>query len=240
MARASGGDLLIQMVDVMLLEIEGVVFDTRALRRASLREACALHGVSYPVEADLDIAAPVKSTVVAAMARAGATRDDVLADLIERDAERAFANRVSVGGVALQAGIRQFVDRAASEARLAVVTRARRADADAMLHLSGFDAAFSCVVTADDTLDAQPSAAGIRLALDRLAKLRRVSRASVIALEDGVDGIRAARAARVRCVAVGSVAPHVAIEADAFVESLGDQTPATLDALSLPGRERVQ
>jgi beta-phosphoglucomutase-like phosphatase (HAD superfamily) len=228
------------MVDVVLLELEGVVFDTRALRRASLRDALSAHGLVITPGADLDVASPVKASVLAAMTLAGAPRDDVLAGLLERDAERAFADRLSLGGVALQAGVRQFVDRAAAEARLAIVTRARRLDADAMLHLSGFDASFSCVVTADDTLDEKPSPAGIRLALDRLSKIRAVSNTAVIALEDGVEGIGAARAAKVRCVAVGSNPPHVAIEADAYVDSLGEHTPATLDALSRPGRERVQ
>jgi hypothetical protein len=30
------------------------------------------------------------------------------------------------------------------------------------------------------------------------------------------------------------------MDADAYVASLADHTPASLDALSLPGRERVQ
>jgi beta-phosphoglucomutase-like phosphatase (HAD superfamily) len=228
------------MVDVVLIGLEGVLFDTRSLRRASLRGACAAHGVTLATDAELDVSLPVKASLNAAMSRAGMPLDDVVADLIERDAEQAFTSRLSVGGVALQPSARSFIDRAASDVRLAVVTRARRDDADAMLHLSGFDAAFSCVVTADDTLDAKPSPAGIRLALERLAKLRSVSPASAISLEDGVAGIRAARAARVRCLAVGAVPPHIAIEADAYVETLGEHTPGTLDALSLPGRERVQ
>jgi beta-phosphoglucomutase-like phosphatase (HAD superfamily) len=228
------------MVDVVLLELEGVVFDTRALRRASLRHALAAHGIPLAPEAELDVAMPVNASVLSALSDAGVPHDDVVADLIERDAERRFTEQLSVAGIALQAGVRQFVDRAVGDARLAVVTRTRRTDADALLHLSGFDAAFASVVTSDDTLDAKPSPAGIRLALDRLAKLRAISSAAVIALEDGAVGIRAARAAGVRCVSVGAIAPHVAMEADAFVETLAEHTPATLDALSRPGRERVK
>jgi hypothetical protein len=44
----------------------------------------------------------------------------------------------------------------------------------------------------------------------------------------------------VRCVAVGDVPAHVAIEADAFVATLEGHTLSSLDALSRPGRERVQ
>jgi HAD superfamily hydrolase (TIGR01509 family) len=237
---SSAAIYLSHMVDVVLLELEGVVFDTRALRRASLRDALAAYGIPVAPETELDVAAPVKTSVLAAMTALGAERDDVVVDLVERDAERGFAHRLSLAGVALQPGVRQFVDRAAAESRLAVVARARRAEAETLLHLSGFDAAFSCVVTADDAPDAKPSPAGIRLALDRLGTSRAVSSASVIALEDGAEGIRAARAAGIRCIAVGPVAPHVAIDADAYVESLGEQTPSSLDVLSRPGRERVQ
>jgi beta-phosphoglucomutase-like phosphatase (HAD superfamily) len=228
------------MVDVVLFELEAVLFDTQPLRRASLREACAAHGIDLALDADLALASPVRASVLAGIATAGVARDDVMVDLIARDAARAFSRRLSLGGVVLQPGVRQFIDRAVGQARLTVVTRAGRSDADVMLGLSGFEGAFSCVVAADDALDPTPSPTGIHLALDRLARRRPVSRAAVLALEDGADGIRAARAARVRCIAVGSVPPHIAIEADAYVASFGGHTPASLDALSLPGRERVQ
>lgn len=227
------------MVDVVLFELEGVLFDTRSLRYTSLREACAGQGIV--VSGDDSIAgSAVKTCVLSAMFAARREADDVLADLVTHEAERAFSRRLSAAGVSLQPQVRRFIERAIGGARLAVVTRASRADADAMLGLAGLSGAFSCVVTADDTFDPKPSAAGIQLALDRLARQRAVDRRSVLAVEDGLDGIRAARAASIRCVAVGSIPPHAAIEADAYVASLGEHTPASLDALSLPGRERVQ
>jgi len=229
------------MVDVVLLELEGVLFDTAALRRASVRDACAAHGISVAAtETDVAPGVHPRALVITAMARSGRDGDHVIADLIERDAERAFLHRVSLGGVALQPGSRRFVDRATANTRLAVITRARREEADALLRLSGFETALSCVVTADDVIDPKPSPEGILLALERVGRQRRAPHAAVIALEDGADGIRAARVSRIRCVAVGPVPPHVAMDADAYVASLAGHTPATLDALSLPGRERVQ
>lgn len=227
------------MVDVVLLELEGVLFDTLALRQASVRDACAAHGIIAPAE-DAAPGSAVKASVLAAMSAAGQREDEILADLMTRDAERAFSRRLSVSGITLQPRARRFIDRAMGTARIAVVTRARRGDADAMLSLSGLSGVFSCVVTGDDTFDPKPSAAGIQLALDRLARQRAVDRRSVLAVEDGTDGIRAARAASIRCVAVGAIPPHAAMEADAYVSAIGDHTPASLDALSLPGRERVQ
>ena len=69
---------------------------------------------------------------------------------------------------------------------------------------------------------------------------RPLSPKAVIALEDGTAGIRAARAAGVRCIAVGPIPAHIAIEADAYVTSLAGQTARSLDLLSRPGQERVQ
>ena len=90
---------------------------------------------------------------------------------------------------------------------------------------------------ADDVLDAKPSAEGASLALERLGRQRPiVHRSATLALEDGVAGIRAARAAGIRCVAVGPLAAHVAMEADAYVPSLDGQTMRSLDALSATGR----
>ncbi|MGH2898116.1 MAG: hypothetical protein ACRDMZ_05530, partial [Solirubrobacteraceae bacterium] len=85
-----------------------------------------------------------------------------------------------------------------------------------------------------------PAPDGYHLALDRLRRSRPVAPGAAIALEDSATGITAARAAKTRCVAVGRVPAHVAIEADAYVASLEKQSLAALDALSRPGQERVQ
>lgn len=205
------------MVDVALLELEGVVFDTRELRAASLRDAMAAHGLNDVADAD-----------------------DVLADLIALRAARAFATRLATGGIALLPEARAFIESAANSARLAVVTRATRSEVDTMIRLAGLESAFTVVVCADDVLSGKPSPDCYNLALDRLGRQRPVAQGAVLALEDGANGIRAARAAGVRCIAVGSVAAHVAIEADAYVDSLEGHTLASLDRLSRPGMERVQ
>jgi HAD superfamily hydrolase (TIGR01509 family) len=142
--------------------------------------------------------------------------------------------------VVIRAGVRKFIEQAAAGARLGIVTRLNRSDADAMMRLSGLESAFTAMVCADDTLDPKPSPDGYALAVERLKRSRPVARGAVIALEDGAVGIRAARAANIRCVAVGPVPAHIAIEADAYVATLQGQTLATLDQLSRPGQERVQ
>jgi HAD superfamily hydrolase (TIGR01509 family) len=202
------------MVDVVLFELEGVVFDTREAREASMRDARAALGVADDSEID-----------------------DVLADLLALRAARAFSTHIATRGLNLQSGARALIDDATATARVGVVTRAGRTEAEAMIRLAGLENAFTVTVCADDALAGKPSAAGYNLALDRLGRQRPVTQGAVLALEDCAPGIHAARAAGARCIVVGSVPAHVAIEADAYVDSLEGHTIASLDRLSRPGVE---
>src|SRR5262245_1119110 len=134
------------MVDVVLIELEGVVFDTRGAREASVRDAMTALGIGDASEID-----------------------EVVADLISLRAARAFAARIGASGLAMRPGARALIDEAAASARLAAVTRASRAELDVMLRLAGIETAFAVTVCADDALAAKPSAAGYNLALDRLS-----------------------------------------------------------------------
>lgn len=228
------------MVDAALLELEGVVFDTRELRQISLQDALRGHGLASTVDQDhLDGCTP-RESAGAALAHQGVEHDEVLLDLVALAAERNFSSRLAVRGAALYEGALDFVREASATARLAAVTRARRADTDTMLRLASLSEFFTLVVSADDVLDPKPAAEGHRLAIERFARRRPLALSATIAIEDGASGIHAARAAGVRCVAVGAIPAHVAMEADAYVSSIAGQTIRALDALTRPGQEHVQ
>lgn len=230
------------MVDVVLVELEGVLFDTRELRRAALGDALAAHGLDAAFDIDVVDGWPTSAAVRAVVASRIDGGDEVLADLITLRAERAFAARLAMGGAAMGDGARAFAEHAAASARLAAVTRARRDDAEAMLRLAGISDLFTAVVTGDDVFDAKPAPASYAIALERLRKQRgaEVKPSSTLAIEDGVAGCRAARAASLRCVAVGPMPAHAALEADAYVDSLVGHSVRTLDELSRRRQERVQ
>jgi HAD superfamily hydrolase (TIGR01509 family) len=232
--------LLTNMVDAALLELEGVLFDTRSLRRSSMRDALREHGLNVEVDLDAIDGLSTHEAATAAMRAARVSHDDVLADLVRMTAERLFASRLSTTGVALTPGALDFVRESVAQARLVAVTRARRSEAEALLRLASLDEFISTIVTADDVVEGKPAIDGYRRAMERLDRARHVDERSVIAIEDAASGIRAARRAGIRCVAVGPLPAHVAIEADAYVESLVGQSVRTLDLLSRPGRERVQ
>src|SRR4051812_27936832 len=75
-------DLLTNMVDVALIELEGVVFDTRGLRYESLREALAAQSVFADVDRDAVAGLATRESVVVALRQAKLAADDVLVDLI--------------------------------------------------------------------------------------------------------------------------------------------------------------
>jgi HAD superfamily hydrolase (TIGR01509 family) len=228
------------MVDIALFELEGVIFDTKELRRVALRSALAEHGIDCALDGDVVDGLSPRSAAIAALSLAHTEHDDVLLDLIALQAGRSFSSALATTGVAVREGAREFVERAAARARVAFVTRALRSDTDTMLRLAGLESVATVTVCLDDVLEGKPLPDGYHLALDRLNRQRPALRASAMALEDGAAGIRAARTAGVRCVAVGPLAPHLAIEADAYVASLDGQSLPSLDLLSKPGREQVQ
>ena len=83
------------------------------------------------------------------------------------------------------------------------------------------DGAFTCIVGAEDAYPAKPSPAPYLAALRRLEGRRPLpSRGIVVALEDSIAGIRSAQAARLRCIAVGRLPVHDAMEADALIPSI--------------------
>lgn len=228
------------MVDAVLFELEGVVFETGELRLASLRDAVAAQGLELMIDAETVAGLAPRAAIAAVLAYSAVAMDDVATDLLVARAERAFSSRLSSSGIAVRPGAQAFVRATASVAPVGAVTRASRSDSDAMLRLSGLDDVFALCVCAEDALDGKPSPVGYVAAIDRLSRRRTVARGSVLALEDAAPGIRAARAAGVRCVAIGPMSAHVAMEADAYVASLRDQSVASLDQLTRPGQERVQ
>ena len=222
---------------VLLLEFEGVLIETRAMRRHALALALAEEGVAVSERTYDEQCAglSVRQSVRAAARAAGAPRDETALDLAALRAERNFAAAIGKG-VSLAPGAAAFIDQAAGQSRLGIVTRASRREVEFVLGLAGLEAAFECVVAADDA-ESKPSPAPFLLALARLSRRRAAATRDALAIEDSVYGVRAARAADVACVVVGALPAHHALEADAAIESLDGQTPATIAALA--GRRGV-
>jgi beta-phosphoglucomutase-like phosphatase (HAD superfamily) len=218
------------MVDAVLLEWDGVLADTGAARRDALLRALADEGVAWS-EAAYDAHCAGLAVHAAAGVAVERTRGDdpVLVDLVVLRATRTFTERLA-SGVVLQPGAVEFLRAAESRARLAIVSRATRAETDLFLRLASLDGMMACVFTADDVLQPPPSAELYEQAAAHLARTRRVRREHAVALAGATPAIRAARAAGVRVLAVGAPA-HVALDADGATDGLDSLTMDELAAL---------
>jgi HAD superfamily hydrolase (TIGR01509 family) len=227
------------MLDAVLCEFEGVLADTQALRWRALERSFADEEIALPEAAAAASAGhPTESAVRAALRAAGVERDEPGVELLRLRAERYFAE-LAGKGIVLVPGAREFLETAHGATRLALVTRASRGIVEFTLRLAGLDAAFACIVSADDVSLPKPASTAYESAIARLARRRPLSLERALALEDGVAGIRAARGAGLRCIAVGTLPAHVRLEADAAVFSLAGHSPATLDALTSHREEIV-
>lgn len=218
------------MHDAVLLEWEGVLADTGAARRDALVRALGDEGVPWTAAAHEACAAGLDVRSAAAAAVTAAGRDDpTLVELVALRAGRSFAARLA-HGFSLAPGAADFVAGVAHRARIAIVTRAGRAETELALELSGLGPSVAALATADDVADPLPSSALYLRALAQLSRVRPVPAERAIALVHTAHAVRAARAARVRTLAVRAPA-HVAVEADAAVDGVAGLTVAAMWAL---------
>src|SRR3954471_13182467 len=98
------------MVDAVLLELEGVVFDTRELRRLSLRDALLEQGLAPTIDVDAVDGSTPRGAVERSLALQALEYDDVLLDLLAARAERAFSSRLAASGAAPSDGARALVE----------------------------------------------------------------------------------------------------------------------------------
>lgn len=225
------------MIDVVLCELEGTLIDGAAQRRRALQRAFAGEGISLPDALhDEHCSGRSPELAVEAVLHALQLSDDpVLPELLVLASRRHFRNEIS-RGVLLSPGAADFLDAARAVSRLALVTRASRADAELLLSVAGLDSEFECTICADDARADAGSGSLYEVALERLGRRRAVVRDRALALVNSVEGAGAARAAGVRCVIVGAV-PHDERTGVAAIPSLARQTPASLEALLCPIEE---
>ncbi|MBX7117754.1 MAG: HAD family phosphatase [Gemmatimonadaceae bacterium] len=225
-------------VPVLLIEFEGVLVETMSARRVALTESLAVEGI-VATDAILAQAAgyPTEEAVRRARRAAGAPDDETAVELGRLRAERTFAIRVGKG-LPLTPGVRAAVERLATHARVALVTRATRREVEFLLGLADLDGLFRPIVACEDVQPAKPAREPWLAALARVGQLFPGQQLRALAVEDHVVGLRGARAAGLASVGVGAIPPHEAIEGDAWVETLADLTPERVRALLGTGSER--
>ena len=228
------------MLAAVMIELEDVIVETRALRADALRRSMCEMGFDVDLAAlagDFTGLQPRERAIRLLGARC-AFADETELDLMALRAEREFTEQ-AVTGMTLAEGARECVLALQSQARLALVTRASRRVVEMALGLAGLEDAFECIITAEDAMEAKPFPALYERALARMARKQLVAPGACLALEDSTAGIRAAKRARLRCIAVGVIPPGEAMEAgaDAWLRSLQGHTASSLEALLRSGEE---
>ena len=219
----------------ILIELEGVLVETHALRRDALVRALDEMGAALsPVDFDDHChGLPVRAAITAAITVRALepTLDATDTDLAAVRAEANFMRAVGTG-LTLVDGAREAMVALRAGAALAIVTRASRRETDAMLAMSGMEFEFDCVICSDDVPGAEkPEPLAHQSALARLSRRRAMRARDAIALEDGRAGIVAARRAGVPFVAVGNMPAFRALDADGYLPTLRGVTLESLDAL---------
>lgn len=219
-------------VPVLLVEFEGVIADTAAMRESALVGWLEAEGVAHsPALLALGRGHSTEEAVRRIRRGAGLASDETAVELGRLRVERSFADRASKG-LNVQPGLRATLGRLAACARCAIVTRASRREVDFVLGLTDLEGLFRPVIALEDVTPPKPAPEPYFAALARIEQLFPGQHLRALAVEDSVVGVRAARDAGIPCVAVGALAAHEALEADAWVESLADLTPARVRELT--------
>lgn len=226
-------EILRRHVDTVLMEFDGVLAETAGAREHALLSVLLEDGITLQPEAYRDrcVGLPTPDAVRLALAHAGVTVDETGVELLALRIDRAFTAQVSKGVVLVQ-GAREAIERLSSRARVGIVTRANRRDVEFVLSLAQIEAHVACVIGAEDVYPGKPAPAPFQAAIRRLERRRPIpADGIVVALEDALAGIRAARAAGLRCIAVGALEAHIALEADALIPTLTGLDLATIERL---------
>ena len=221
------------MIEAVLFEFDGVIADTRLVRRRALMDTIAGDGITLTDDEYVECCAglPTRAAIRAAFALRGVPIDDTGVELAGLRTDRRFATLVETG-ISLVEGARAAIEALQGSTRLGIVSRAARRDIDQALMLAQLDHAFEFIIADDDPFPPKPSSAAYVGALERLWRRRPVVARNVVALEDGPAGIHAAKAAGLRCAVVGSLPVHLALDADALIPSLAGLALRSLDAVT--------
>jgi beta-phosphoglucomutase-like phosphatase (HAD superfamily) len=220
------------MLRAVLLEWDGVLAATAALRRAAFSDALADDGATLDEETWTRAGAGRDGADAARRLRDALDlpHDHVGVELLRLRAERAFCARLA-RGVTLAPGALAALDALGQAFRLAIVSRATRRETELFLTAAQCTDRFATVVTADDVRRLPPDAEAPRRAIERLQRGGAFAPANAVTLADGEAALRAARAAGTRVIAVGEFAAEVAVLADGWCAGVGDLDPDTVRRL---------
>ena len=189
------------MTQALLFDCNGVIVHDEEQHRQAMTVVLAGEGIAltrrdyYAHHLGFDD----RTSFVEAFRRANRTLTPELLDQLVAGKSAAYLDLID-HSFTLVPGVAAFVERAAEQFRLAVVSGAPRREVDLLLDRAGLRRHFETVVTAEDVAVAKPDPAGYLAACATLAVRQLLAARDCLVIEDSVPGLAAARAAGMRCV----------------------------------------
>ena len=226
---------MISCLQAIILDFDGVIADSEPLHLEAFQQTLAESGLELSAEdyyrhyLGYDDAGLFR---VLGRDRQIAMTDAQIAALVAR--KRARLQERLHGSDVLFPGASDFIQRAASQVPLAIVSGAMRHEILQVVGGAGVGDLFAVIVAAGDTPDGKPSPAPYRLAFERLRQStgRRFEPQRCVAIEDSRWGLESAQGAGLRCIGVASsYAADELARAELVVGGLGELTLPELDRL---------
>lgn len=218
-------------VPVLCFECEGVFVETTTARWSALASALAAEGLTLddPTWDEVRQLA-VEPAAERARRRLGAPDDPTAVTLATLRAEQAFADRIA-RGITVAPALLPTLERLASVARLAIVSRASRHEVEALLDRAGCAGWFRPIISHRHAAQDRLGATAWSRALEQTQALFPSQSLRPFVIDTDVEMIRAARRAGLGTILIGPMPAHEALEADTWLESLADLTPDRVRAL---------
>ena len=187
-----------EMIDAVLFDMDGVLVDSEPAHFAVTVDALSARGLPIPDELAWEtvfLGRPDKDGFAEWLLEhhISVNIDEIMGDKLER-----FMTRFTELVTPFEDGqwlVRALFERAVP---MALVTGARRAEAELILRTSGLDAAFRATVSADDVTRGKPDPEPYLLGAAALG----VDAGRCLVIEDAVVGLRAAEAAGASVIVV--------------------------------------
>lgn len=218
-------------VPVLCFECEGVLVETAAARRAALASALAAEGLTLDDSTwDAVRQLAVEPAAERARHRLGAPEDPTAVTLTTLRAEQAFADRIA-RGITVAPALLPTLERLASVARLAIVSRAARHEVEALVSRAGCAGWFRPIIGQGHAAHDRLGETGWTRALEQTQALFPSQSLRPFVIDTSLEVIRAARRAGLGTILIGPMPAHEALESDTWLESLADLTPDRVRAL---------
>ena len=199
----------------LLVEIEGLLFDTAAVRTTALHDALTAEGIDCHAEDVRRAHAGVPAHVALQTLVTGRTLDDTGQALVLRRAADLVANTFMHAAPKFDPGVRDHLFALAAEFPIGVVTRAARSDARRMLESIGLDGCIGTVSSLDDADGTAPHAPWSET-VTRLRADRGVAFAPLALLRDAAAaGLQTVQVTGLETVITfGRTTPFTMVDAD--------------------------